>query len=132
MSQENVDTWRRAIQAWNERDIEGVIAEFDPDVEFLPLIAGVTNEPYRGEQGVRDFVAAVDEEFEFFVTDPNRFEDHGDVVVAVAEMHAKGRVSGAEVRRPSIHVARFLDGKVVWWQTFATRDEALEAVGLSE
>ena len=132
MSQQNVEAWGRAIRAFNERDIEGLIAEYDANVEFLPLIAGVTNEPYRGEQGVRDWVAAVDEEFEFFVSHPDRFEDHGDVVLAVAQMHAKGRASGAEVRRPSVHIARFRDGKVVWWQTFATREAALEAVGLRE
>ena len=132
MSRENVEAWERTIRAFNERNIESLIAEFDPDVEFVPFVSGVTAEPYRGAQGVRDWVAAVDEAFEFYVSHVERIEDHGDITLAVAELHGRGRASGAETRRPSVHIARFGHGKVVWWQTFATREEALEAVGLRE
>ena len=132
MSRENVEAWERAIRAFNERDLESLIAAFDPSVEFMPFVSGVTDEPYRGTQGVRDWVAEVDEGFEFYVSHIGRIEDHGDVALAVAELHGRGRKSGAEVRRPSVHIGRFRDGKVVWWQTFATREEALQAVGLSE
>ena len=89
-------------------------------------------EPYRGEQGVRDWIAAVDEDFDFSVSRPHRFEDHGDVALAVADLHGCGRASGAEIQRRSVHIARFTNGKIVWWSTFATRREALEAVGLRE
>ena len=132
MSRENVEAWERAIHAFNDRSLERLLAEFDPDIEFWPLLAGVMSEPYRGEQGVRDWIAAVDADFEHFMNHPHRIEDHGEVVLAISDLHARGRASGAEVRRRSAHIARFQDGKVVWWRTFATRDEALEAMGLRE
>jgi ketosteroid isomerase-like protein len=132
MSQENVETWWEAVRAFNDRDVESLLAVFHSDVVFKPVVAGVTDEAYRGEQGVRDWVAAVDEDFEHFVTELERVEDHGDFALAVARLHGRGRRSGAEVRRLSIHLVRFEDGQVIWWQTFATREEALEAVGLSE
>jgi ketosteroid isomerase-like protein len=130
MSQENVDTWRRAIAAFNERDVDGVIAALDPDAEFRPLLAGVREAPYRGVAGIREWLAATDEGFEFFRLRIDEIEDLGDVVLAISEGHAKGRASGAELKRTLVHVARFRDGRCFWWQTFQTRHEALEAVGL--
>lgn len=132
MSRENVEAFRRAIDAFNDRSVEGMMAMCSPDVEFKPLLAGVTDTPYRGEEGVRRFLAATDEAFEFFRLYCERVEDHGEYVVAVNEGHARGLVSGAESRQPLVQIARFAGGKCFWWQTFRTREEALAAVGLAE
>jgi ketosteroid isomerase-like protein len=132
MSEENVEAWGRAIEAFNDRNAEGMIAILDPDVEFRPLLAGVREAPYRGEEGVREFLANTDEAFEFFRLDTEQIEDHGDFVLAVCEGHARGAASGAEIRRQMTHIAEFRDGLCTWWRTFQTREEALEAAGLSE
>src|SRR4026207_1648141 len=104
MSQENVDAFRRAIEAFNERSAEGMIAVLDRDAEFSPLLAGVTETPYRGEEGVRKFLAATDEAFEQFHLHCERVEDHGDFVLAVNEVHARGKASGAEIRQPLVQI----------------------------
>ncbi len=39
MSQENVEALRRAFDASNRRDIERLLAEVHPDVEWHPAIA---------------------------------------------------------------------------------------------
>jgi ketosteroid isomerase-like protein len=132
MSKENVEAWRRAIDAFNNRSVAGMQAECDPDVEFRPLVAGVREAPYQGEQGFREFLANTDEAFEFFRLDAKRIEDHDDFVLAVCEAHARGAASGAEIRRQLTHIAEFRDGLCIWWRTFQTRQEALEAAGLSE
>ncbi len=132
MSQENVEAFRRAIVAFNERDADGMIAVLTPDCEFKPLLAGVTDTPYRGAHGVVAFLAATDEAFEEFRLVNERIEDHGEYVVAVNVGHARGRSSGAEITRPLVQIAQFRDGKCVWWQTFRSAAEALEAVGLRE
>jgi ketosteroid isomerase-like protein len=132
MSDENVESFRRAIDAFNDRSVEGMMAVCAVDVEFRPLLAGVTNTPYRGEEGVRKFLAATDEAFEVFRLDCQRVEDHGDYVVALNEGHARGRASGAETHQPLVQIARYENGKIVWWQTFRTSEEALAAAGLAQ
>jgi ketosteroid isomerase-like protein len=59
MSQENVDVGRRMLQAFNDGDVEAIVAECDPAVEWEEQsIPGV--EPlYRGHEGVRRWAAAV-------------------------------------------------------------------------
>ena len=106
------------------------MAEYDANDGFRPLISGVMTEPYRGEQESATGSQPLTRTLSFFVSRTHRFEDHGDVALAVADLHGCGRASGAEIQRRSVHIARFTDGKIVWWSTFATRREALEAVGL--
>jgi hypothetical protein len=77
MSRENVETFRRAIDAFNARSVKGMMSVLDRDAEFRPMIAGVTDTPYRGEEGVRKFLAATDEGFEQLHLHCERVEDHG-------------------------------------------------------
>ena len=132
MSQENVEAFRRGIEAFNERSVQGMMDVLDRNVEFSPALAGVTDTPYQGEEGVREFLAATDETFELFHLHCERVEDHGDFVLAVNEVHARGKVSGAAIRQPLVQIAEFRDGNCVWFRSFRTPEEALEAVGLSE
>ena len=46
MSQENVETVRRAYEAWNADDLDAFLAELDPEVEWHPSI-----EPALGGRG---------------------------------------------------------------------------------
>ena len=82
MSQENVDRVRRMVTAFNERSVEMFMEGLDANVEFEPLLAGVTDTPYRGEAGVREWLAATDEAFEHFQLHTEHFEDHGEFVLA--------------------------------------------------
>lgn len=132
MSRENVEVIGRLIDAFNDRSVEGMMAECDPGVEFKPVLAGVTDTPYRGREGVRKFLAATDESFEHFELKCERIEDHGRFVLAVNEAYARKRASGVEITRPIVQIAEVRDGKCVWWQSFQTPAEALAAVGLRE
>ena len=132
MSRENVEAFRRGIEAFNERSAEGMMDVLDRNVEFSPVLAGVTDSPYRGEEGVRKFLAATDEAFELFHLHCERIEDHGDFVLAVNEVHARGKASGAAIRQPLVQIGEFRDGKCVWFRSFRTQEEALEAAGLRE
>ena len=132
VSRENVETFRRGLEAFNERSLEGMMEALAHNVEFSPALAGVTDTPYRGEEGVREFLAATDEAFELFHLHSERFEDHGDLVLAVNEVHARGKASGATIRQPLVQIAKFHDGKCVWFRSFRSPQEALEAVGLSQ
>ena len=55
-----------------------------------------------------------------------------DSVVVTVHYYGRGMASGVDVDLRGWQVWTLRDRKVVRWQTFGTRPEALEAVGLSE
>ena len=60
------------------------------------------------------------------------FIDAADSVVVFIRMKAQGRGSGVEVERRDAQVWRLRSGKVVRGDYYNNRQQALEAVGLSE
>jgi ketosteroid isomerase-like protein len=134
MSQENVEVVRRMLRAFNDGDVEAIVAECDPAVEWEEQsIPGV--EPlYRGHEGVRRWWAAAILQ-EDLGSIEGRLEDvreADDTVIASVRFEGEGRSSGARVQMHVHLVLTFRDGKAVRRQVFMTRAEALEAVGLSE
>jgi hypothetical protein len=60
MSEENVETISRAIDAWNRGDLDGFLAGAHPDIEWHPVLpAGVEGSGgvYRGHDEARQFWA---------------------------------------------------------------------------
>jgi ketosteroid isomerase-like protein len=138
MSQENVEIVRRLWDAASRRDVEAVLALYDPEVEFdvsrhplTSLIGG--RRVYHGHEGLRSFFRERGEALENVEDVYEELIDAGDHVVAVAHIRGRGRGSGVEVELP--HAAAVLtirEGKVVRVVFLPTRDEALDAAGLGE
>ena len=133
MSQENVERAYRAVDAFNRRDLGSYLALIDPEVEFTPYEVGVQGGgPYRGHAGVRSWW-----EDSFAVLPDFRAEVYeiralGDRTFVRGDIRAHGAGSGAPADRPLWLAVEWRDGRVVWWYSFGTEAEALEAVGLSE
>ena len=47
----------RQLEAVNQRDAEGMVACLEPDAEFVPIMAALEGRVYRGEEGVREWIA---------------------------------------------------------------------------
>ena len=58
--------------------------------------------------------------------------DWGDRVLVVTDHRASGRASGIPISMQTGEVLTMRDGKIIRQDFFASRDEALEAAGLSE
>ena len=133
MSASRVQLVRQAVDAWNRKDAEWVIAHSTPDMEFLPAVAGsVEGEErrrLRGADGFRRFFADLDETWERFEVEAQEFREVGDVIVCVCRVHAKGRGSGLELDQPMAMVSWFRGDKFARAQSFLDLDEALEAAG---
>ncbi len=56
----------------------------------------------------------------------------GDQVLGLGTIHATGKGSGAETKLTFATVATFRNGRMTHYIDFGDRDQALEAVGLSE
>jgi ketosteroid isomerase-like protein len=133
MSQENVEIARRLHRAFNERDREALAEVFDPDVEWIPILAKLEGASFRGPDGVNRWLDELDRDWAEFVTDPQDFRDLGDVVLILGTWHARARHSGLVLdAQPGAWVAQIRNGRIVRQETFTDRAEALEAVGLSE
>jgi ketosteroid isomerase-like protein len=132
MSEENVEVALRAFDAWNRGDYEAWIKAFDTECEFSPLRAQLEGQPYRGHDGLRQFMRDVTDEWESVRFGLSDIRDTGDQLVGLLRFKARGRISQAELDLPIGVVASVRDGKIFRVRMYSDPAEALEAAGLSE
>ena len=133
MSDENVEVVRRAIDAVNRGDLDAWLGFLSPEVawESLPLVG--FRDVYRGRAEAREWLEQlleVSEEAHVEIEEITALSD--DRVLIVSRVTGRGRASGVPVERLSWEVSWLADGLITRRQVFWTRDEALEAAGLSE
>jgi ketosteroid isomerase-like protein len=133
MSEENVDTLRRAFEAAErERDPKAILDALDPEVVWEVRADLPDAETYRGHEGVRRLIASFDEVLTDSWYRPIEFLDVGDHVVVPLRWGGRGRTSGAESDLEEVWVFTLRAGRVIRVREFAAREAALEAAGLSE
>ena len=133
MSQENVEAYKRAVEAANRRDIDALLEVLDPDVEWharLPMAGGDAVD--RGHEGVRAFVQELWETLADTKLEFPEILDAGDQVVGLGHLSGRGETSGIAVEMPFAYVTDYRNAKAVRVRAFLDHDEALEAAGLSE
>jgi ketosteroid isomerase-like protein len=131
MSRSNVTAAKRIYESRNRGDVDAVLAECDPDVEWHPHLATLGGQPVQGHDGVREYLASLQDEWECFRHEPQRFFDAGDKVVVFLQIYARGRASGVDVEVPVVHVLTFERGKCLVFVSYHDRAEALETAGIS-
>jgi ketosteroid isomerase-like protein len=135
MSQENVEVVQRAVEAYNRRDVEALVAEAHPDVEWYPAILVMLSGKetvYRGHEGIRQLMKDIDETLAVAHAELSEFRDLGDRVLALGRFKTRGKASGVDTESPVGYLGDFRDGKFVRVRTYLDPAEALEAAGLSE
>jgi len=141
MSEENVKLAKEGIGAINDAYRTGEIlpwqrlveAGFDPEVVLEAGGEAFTEGEWRGHEGAVGFVANQMEVLEGMWLRADEYIDVGeDWLIVAATFGGRGRHSGIPVEMHPFHVFRFRDRKVLRWQVFLKRQEALEAAGLSE
>jgi ketosteroid isomerase-like protein len=135
MSQENVEAVKRFLDAYNRQDVEAMLEELDPEVEYhpaLPILLGGEATVYRGHEGVRRLFREIYDAFDEIHVEYSEFRDLGDRVVGIGRVRMRGKGSGAETEAPTGSVVEFKNGKGIRVRTYLDPKEALEAAGLSE
>jgi ketosteroid isomerase-like protein len=136
MSRENVESVRRAVEAWNADDLNGFLAELDADVEWHPAIQpGLEGKAtaYRGHDGAREiWKQDRGEAWERLTNRPEELRDLGESVLVLGQIDVTARTTGIEFSQEVGEVFDFRAGKIVPIRDFLTHAEALEAVGLRE
>jgi ketosteroid isomerase-like protein len=131
MSRENVELTRRAFQAFNDRDLDAVLAGLHHEVEAFPRLAAVEG-GYRGHDGIRRWWAQLLGAFPDFHVEILEVRDLGEFIVLALRLRGRGAESDTPVDAAVWHVNQFRDGKVIRWRVYTSESEALEAVGLRE
>jgi ketosteroid isomerase-like protein len=139
MSRENVEIVRRFYDIYAGRydryreDPSALWQVLAPDIEWYPLTGAlVEGRPYKGHEGVKAYFEDLADAWEESDVSADRFIDADDVVIVVGQIHAIGRGSGLEIETPAAWVWRLRRGQAVYMRVYLDRQEALEAVGLSE
>ena len=135
MSQENVEVVRRVSDAYNRRDVEAMLDELHPEIEWHPWLqvqlgGGAT--VYRGHQGVREGIRDVEEAFSEIQAEQAEVRDLGERVVAIGHLRGRGKESGAVTESDIAWIVEFKSGKVIRVREYLDPQEALEAAGLQE
>ncbi len=132
MSQENVEVVQHWIEAYNARDMDGILEAIDPDFEFRSIFVAVES-VFRAPEGFPDaYFKTLDEAYQSFVVTPSEWIDAGAAVLVLATADWRGSGSGAEGKTPIATAFWLRGGKVFRAETFTDRAQALEAVGLRE
>jgi ketosteroid isomerase-like protein len=136
MSRENVELVRLVYEAVARHDAETVLSFYDPDVEWdfsrSPAGAAMGQHVYGGHEGLRQWGREWREAWESYEDDCAELIDGGEYVISVVTSRGRGRVSGVEVDLTHYGVWTIREGKILRVVWFRTREEALEAAGLTE
>ena len=133
MSQENVEIVKAFTSLFEAGDRDAWRDYFDPDVVWdtsastMPS-AGI----YHGHEGIERFFREWLGAWSDYKIEPSEYIDAGGSVVIVFRQSGIGRDSGVRTEREFFAVYDLSDSKVVRYRLYESRQEALEAVGLSE
>lgn len=133
MSQENVEIVRRCFDAFNRKDFDSVIEDYDEQAEWRPALAGaVEGRVYRGRDDIRGYFTDLFASFADVSTQDAEFRDLGDRVLALYKLTVRGRDSDVVVDQPGAIVYDLRGGQIVRAESYLSWDEALSAVASAE
>jgi ketosteroid isomerase-like protein len=131
MSQENVELAHRAVDALNRRDLGAYLALMDDDVEAVPRLVAMEG-GYHGHDGIRRWWQNLLDAFPDYTVEVVEVRDLGDLTFIALRNRGRGAGSDAPIERRLWMLAEWRQEKVVWWRTYGTEAEGLDAVGLRE
>jgi uncharacterized protein len=133
MSEENVEIVRRSFAAYDSGGLDALAEFWRPDIEWR-AVEGYLDDVglIRGPDELRQYYRQWEETFDAARTEIEELIEGGDQVVAVLRGVGRMKNSDAEIDVRYAVVISIRDGKIAGGREYATREQALEAAGLSE
>jgi ketosteroid isomerase-like protein len=135
MSTENVGVVQAATDAFARDGVDGWLEYFTDDVDYRAAEGEIDDRgPIHGKDALRAYAEDWTEMFDDVRFEPVEVIDAGDDTV-IAVMRISGRPKGTSAEALTLSVAgvsTIRDGKIARGREYWTREEALEAAGLSE
>jgi ketosteroid isomerase-like protein len=134
MSQENVEIVRDAVVAYNRGDLDTLLAYCADDIDYRAVEGALDDRgPMHGKDAVRAYFQDWLDTFDDLKAEPlELIEAPDEQVVTVLRFGGRAKLSGVEADLTFAVVYMLRDGKVARGREYWTKDEALEAAGLSE
>jgi ketosteroid isomerase-like protein len=137
MSHDNEAVVRRAYTLWGAGDYESLMQLFlssaSPEVELHSRFGGLAGEPYRGHEGVRAWLADIQENFERFEPWLEDARPAGeDRIVVLGGVSFRARESGLDMDEQMGWIHEFRDGLLRRMLFYGSHAEALEAADSRE
>jgi ketosteroid isomerase-like protein len=131
MSEENVESIKRAYAALNRGDIPTVLGFCDPEVEFDNSNAVFDAAVHHGREGVREFFSEQAGMWASQRWEPEEVIPVDDDQVLVSHRIVSVGRDGVETIARNTNVYTLKEGKATHIKSFQTKADALEAVGLT-
>jgi ketosteroid isomerase-like protein len=128
--QSNIELTERGYRAWNEDDLEGLVAICHPGVEYhtsgvFPGLQSV----YHGEAGIRRWWADFHEPWKEIKVIPEQIAERPDGVAILIRFEGTGR-QGIETTMRFINTIEVRDSLAFRFDSQPPTDEALRELGL--
>jgi ketosteroid isomerase-like protein len=132
MSEHNVEVAKRAIGAFNERDIDTFASLTTPGFEWSPSMVAIEGETFLGRDGIEKYFGQLEGAWERFQILTGDFRETEEVVVMLGRLDARGKTSGVPVDAPLGMVFDVRDGAISRIRGFLDHADALRTAGLPE
>jgi ketosteroid isomerase-like protein len=132
MSQAEIEQLRAVYDAVNRGDWDAAFDDARPDFELVPPDQNPIAGTYRGREAIRGFFDELWAAFDEVTVEPGPFLEADDQIVVSLAMRLRPSDSPAAVEMQITHLWTLRDGKAARCEVFLRREQALEAVGLSE
>jgi ketosteroid isomerase-like protein len=133
MSEENVEIVRRCFAAYDSGGWDALAEFWHPDIDWR-AVEGYLDDVglIRGPDELRQYYEQWEETFDAVRAEIEELIEADDQVVAVLRNVGRMKDSDAEIDIRYAAVVSIRDGKIAGGREYATREQALEAAGLSE
>jgi ketosteroid isomerase-like protein len=130
MSQEKVEAIRAVYDRWAEGDFRATLDVADQHIVFVLGPEFPDSGTYLGLDALADYTRGFLEPWTHITIQAEELIDAGDSVVAAIRQRGTGTESGVETEFRYYQVWTFRGDRVIRFENFRERSEALEAVGL--
>ncbi|HWB70565.1 MAG TPA: nuclear transport factor 2 family protein [Solirubrobacterales bacterium] len=96
MVEERAALVERLFDAFNRRDVAGIVALCDEEMEFLPVTAEAIHRmaPYVGPEGLRDYLADIAQVWDELLIMPKQVESHESLSLVHGRVYLRSRDLG--------------------------------------
>ncbi len=121
----------RLFDAFNRRDVEGMVELCDEEMEFYAVTAEEVgrSEPYVGKEGLRTYLEDVATVWEDLLITPKQVEQRGDSLLVQGRVYLRSRALGIR-DMPTAWIWDLRDGRFIRGRVFVDSEEAVRRFGL--
>ncbi len=125
--EDSLEVARLLVERWNRGDVEGVLELFADEASMYPGDEWPEQTVSHGREGIRANIDQWRAVWASSRVEADRFEAHGDRVVASGEWSTRGRGSGIEGRMPFVILLEVRNERIACFEWFTDHDEAVAA-----